>query len=430
MLNRKILAMFSALVLLLVSSQSGLADSSYQVKSADNLSKIAAKQYAGSGLTKSQILVGIYASNPKSFKNGNINKLNKGQKLILPSAYKIDQISPQEADLVLSSRKTLKKKKTKKRKTAKRKVKAKAKRRKKTTKTTSKKAASANLAKQKKNAQKIDRLQKEGNDLRKRLDGLLAEKTSSDKKLKELEGALRSALTKTAVVTSTAVAVVSSGENSAQASQDDTLLVANRANEQLREKNEILEQQLQDTKKEIASNSQIKLEEQQASQDAKLTNVNSMLSSDQLEKEQDEKTVAGATETNTVDLKEIKTTSTKQSQESGMNTFDTSNKYVQWGLLSLLLLPLIWVTRRFFLKKKAESEWVAPRDASGFLEREDGLVDSLYQEAPRDLSIKLNLAVSYIDSGEINGAIELLNEVMQEGNDEQRIQAQELMERI
>ena len=186
--KNSLVALTVTFMLSLLFVQGAFADTSYRVKSSDNLNKIAESQYEGSGLTKSQILVGLYASNPKAFKNGNINKLLRGRELVLPDADKIDQISHQEAELVLSARK--KGKKVKKRRTKKRtKSKRKSKPRRKLVKNNQ-------SSSQIKNAQKINRLEKESESLRKRLDALLAQKSASDNKLTQLESSLQTALKK------------------------------------------------------------------------------------------------------------------------------------------------------------------------------------------------------------------------------------------
>ena len=47
-----------------------------------------------------------------------------------------------------------------------------------------------------------------------------------------------------------------------------------------------------------------------------------------------------------------------------------------------------------------------------------------------EVATKLDLARAYMDMGDIEGARDILDEVMQEGSDEQKLEAQALSERI
>ncbi len=399
--NKKLLALLVSLLFSQMMTQGVFADTNYRVKSSDNLNKIAERHYENSGLTKSQIMVGIYASNPKSFRNGNINKLLRGQKLVLPDADKINQISAHEAELVLSARK---KGKVKKRRVKKRsKVKRKSKPRK-------KKRARKLAVSQAKDVQKINKLEKESESLRKRLDLLLAEKSTRDNKLKELEDSLQAALKKTAIVASTA-SVVASGDKKAIVEPDkqtqinnvnssaepvkkaasESELITKRANEKLRETNELLEKNLQESKKEIAKRTRDSLAKKQT----------------------------------------VNTDQAPRTTEVS-NTFDTSNKYLQWALLSLLLLPLVWFAKRFIGGKKAKQQpaWVSESEGhSAVMGASNEHIDTHYQEAPVESSIKFDVASAYLESGNTDEAMEILNEILVEGSAEQKSQAQDLLDR-
>ena len=413
--NKKLLAVWVSFLLTLLFTQGTFADTSYQVKPSDNLNEIADKHYQGSGLTRSQILVGIYASNPKSFRNGDINKLRRGQKLVLPDADKIDKISPHEAELVLSAKtqKTGKKKKIRKKSLKKRRIKKRSKTKRKKKKSYRKSA----IALQKKSREKLNKLEKESELLKKRLDALLAEKSASDNKLKELEKSLQLAL-KEKAARSKAVATASVVTNNKTTTNETTTnesttkttsieeaekikkepvsaiseseRVTQKANEKLRETNALLEKNLQESKKEIASRTRNDLAKEQAIKTAQIT--------------------AGSSES---------------------IPFDTSNKYIQWALLSLLLFPLVWFAKRLLGGKKEEEQpaWVAETDGqSTLLATESTHIDTGYQEAPVESSIKLDVASAYLESGDTAEAVEILNEILSEGNAEQKAQAQELLD--
>ena len=399
--NKKLLALLVSLLLSQIMAQGVLAVTNYRIKASDNLNKIAERHYEDSGLTKSQIMVGIYASNPKSFRNGDINKLLRGQKLVLPDADKINQISDHEAELVLSARtkRKVKKRRIKKRSKAKRKSKLRKKQR------TKKLAVS-----QAKDVQKINKLEKESESLRKRLDLLLAEKSARDNKLKELEGSLQAALKKTALTASTASAVASENKkvivepskqaqinnvkNSAEPvkkATSESELVTKKANEKLRETNELLEKNLQESKKEIAKRTRDSLAKEHAIKAGQVSNTTEV-----------------------------------------SNTFDTSNKYLQWALLSLLLLPLVWFAKRFISAKKVKQQpaWVTETEGqNSVLGAGNQQIDTHYQEAPVESSIKLDVASAYLESGNTDEAMEILNEILLEGNAEQKSQAQDLLDR-
>lgn len=405
--SEKVLTVFVGLIVSQLFFQVVSADTTYRVKSSDNLNKIAEREYEGSGLTNSQILVGLYASNPKAFKNGNINKLLRGKKLVLPDVSKIDQISHQEAELVLSARtksKKIKKRRTKKRTKSKRKSK------------TRRNLAKNNLSSsQIKNAQKIDKLEKESESLRKRLDALLAQKSASDNKLNQLENSLEAALKKSAAAASSAAIMTNNVSTGAgvnepgkkpqqevnstdevsgvnKSSKSESELITQRANENLREANVLLEKNLQESKKENAERTRVSLAKEHA-----------------LKAEQADSNVS-----------------------TGSQTFDTSNKYLQWALLSLLLFPLIWFAKRMMGAKKAKEQpaWVTESEGqNGVLGAGSEQIDTYYQEAPVESSIKLDVASAYLESGNMDEAMELLNEILLEGNAEQQAQAQNLLNR-
>ena len=395
--NKNVLALLVGLFLSQIMIQGVFADTNYRVKSSDNLNKIAERHYEGSGLTKSQIMVGIYASNPKSFRNGDINKLLRGQKLVLPDADKINQISDYEAELVLSARK---KRKVKKRRVKKR-SKAKRKNKPRRTQRTRKLAVS-----QAKDVQKINKLEKESESLRKRLDLLLEEQSATDNKLKELESSLQAALKKTAI-TASATSTVPSNDKKVAVEPDkevvinhsvapvkkamsESELITKKANEKLRERNELLEKNLQESKKEMAKRTRDSLAKGHAVETSQASHKTEVL-----------------------------------------NTFDTSNKYLQWALLSLLLFPLVWFAKRFIGAKKTKEQptWVVENESEkGVLGTANQQIDTHYQEAPVESSIKLDVASAYLESGNVEEAMEILSEILLEGNDEQKAQAQDLLD--
>jgi FimV-like protein len=265
-----------------------------------------------------------------------------------------------------------------------------------------------------KSAQKIDKLERESESLRKRLDALLAEKSASDNKLTQLENSLQAALKKTTAVAGTVAMVTSKDtedsdkkESTKEPEQKSVVTdkaleqqtqaisesekITQRANENLRETNGLLEKNLQESKKDIAERTRESLAKEHA-----------------IKAEQAASNVASSSE-----------------------TFDTSNKYLQWALLSLLLL--IWFAKRFISAKKPKKQpaWATESNSqSGVL---GGLgnkkIETHYQEAPVESSIKLDVASAYLESGNTDEAMEILNEILLEGSAEQKAQAQDLLNR-
>ena len=419
----KRIAVFITFTLAMIFSQSTLADNNYRVKPSDNLISIAEKQYDGSGLTRSQILVGIYASNPKSFKNGNINKLFRGQKLILPDADKIGKISHDEAELVLSARKKGKKKKRFKKRVKSSKSKRKSKR-----KSKPRKKRRVISASQKNNVNKIKKLEKEGEILKARLEKLMADKEVSDNKLKELEGSLQEVLKKTVTIaTVSTVSKVTKPEKdisktpekrTKDASESDA--VTKRANEKLREKNTLLEQKLHEAKKEMASeNTRANLDKKQAIKEPQKPVINKTDKADVGDPSKENQAVKLS------DENKIQSTA-----GNSTSTFDSSNKYLQWALLSLLIFPVVWFAKRFITEKKAKEQpaWVvAAEEPNDMLSTTSERMNTNYQDAPLESSIKLDVASAYLDAGDTDEAIQILNEILLEGSEEQQAQAQALI---
>lgn len=78
------------------------AKDTYRVKSTDSLSRIAAKFYKGSELSRHQLFIGILAENPDAFRLGNINNLKKGATLNLPDSSSILAMEPKDAARLVS----------------------------------------------------------------------------------------------------------------------------------------------------------------------------------------------------------------------------------------------------------------------------------------------------------------------------------------
>lgn len=154
------------------------ANTSYKVKASDNLSRIVKQHYPKSTLSRSQILVGILASNPAAFKGGNINYLMTGKHLSLPDEANLKTISKANANKLLAKHtRYFKKGKTGNLKPP-------------------LSAGIVNNDAQNEKAQKVKQLEAESEALRTRIKELVAAKADKDVKLDELDSALEKTHTK------------------------------------------------------------------------------------------------------------------------------------------------------------------------------------------------------------------------------------------
>ncbi|MNF91761.1 hypothetical protein D3C84_743730 [compost metagenome] len=87
------------------------------------------------------------------------------------------------------------------------------------------------------------------------------------------------------------------------------------------------------------------------------------------------------------------------------------------------------------VEEASADDWLQDDLAEGFLDQplaDDGeLLQNLDQLAgSRDNLAKLNLALAYIDQGSLESACDILNEVINDGDDEQKQEARELLAKI
>ena len=78
-------------------SQVSYAEVTYKVKRSDTLSKIVKKHYSDSKLSQNQLFIGLLAENPEAFRLGNINYLNGGAVLTIPSSSSLMVMEPNDA---------------------------------------------------------------------------------------------------------------------------------------------------------------------------------------------------------------------------------------------------------------------------------------------------------------------------------------------
>ncbi len=345
------------------------AEVRYRVKSSDNLNTIIERFYKNSELTKSQLLVGVLAENPRAFKGGNVNFLLRGRRLILPEESDLQQVSPEKAKEMLSeharffrhgitgdfpslilSELAVNQEYT---------------------------VDSNNiLAKQKIQTQKIDQLQQESDDLKKQLEKLINEKSDRDQRLVELEESLKRTL-----------GIVK---------QSDPI-VDSEKKRVLKESNKQLQKNLNITKSELAEHSK-----SNTALERKVDNLRKILDEGNNEKRITQPDIS------------------------------LISKLV-WLLPLLLLVSFLFSYYRKKRKLRVGTDEKIAVSESGYIEPYEGEMverEVIREEEPLDASIKLDVARAYIEAEDTQSALDILSEIMAEGSDEQRKTAQELLKKI
>ncbi len=346
------------------------AETRYRVKSSDNLNTIVERFYKDSELTKAQLLVGILAENPRAFKGGNVNFLLRGKRLILPDESEFQQVSPESASEILSEHARFFRHGI-----------------------TgdfpllslaelainqeSTVEPSDILAKQKVQTQKIEQLERESQDLKKQLEALVNEKSDRDQRLVELEESLRQALG----IAKNAKPVVDSVKKQA-----------------LERSNKQLQKELNITKSELVENSK---------------------STTELERKVD-------------GLNEILNKEKNMEQAIDPRTGVFPNLY--WLFPLALLMGFLFYLFRKKKKLAINSDEKIELSESGYIEPyEERVIDSgeiVAEEEPLETSVKLDVARAYIEAEDTQSALNILGEIIEEGTDEQRKVAHELLDRI
>jgi len=391
--NVSLTLLFGAFFIFFITAESVFAEKVYRVKSSDNLNKIVKKHYAGSDLSRSQILAGILERNPKAFENGNINSLKRGQRLVLPEESTIQIISKDYAENVLAqppksqpfrSQRRVSQKKTRTQP--------------KSTKVNNSRNLKSLKNKQNQQTKQIKQLKQEGAELKNRLEQLVAEKKERDDKLTALEDSLKNS--------------IRSLKNNQKGSDLASKVVdeqVKQKTQQLREENVALQQQLQHSKNELTekNSSTVKLQKR--------------LDDLQEQKKEDDKN----NHASQLSLKKPQITFNTGEGDSSQNMSMWSSFF--WPLAGLLLLGLsliIWWLLR--TKRSSEDFNISDEFAATHLD-DNQYIDDSYEEDPLEPSIKLDMAKAYIDSGDIHSAQGILKEVISMGSREQKRQAEALL---
>ncbi|MEE9327777.1 MAG: FimV/HubP family polar landmark protein [Cocleimonas sp.] len=380
---------FRVFIIVSVFSTVGVsAEETYRVKSSDNLKKIVNRFYADSDLSKSQIYVGILERNPSAFKNGNINALMKGRRLVLPDESTIQFISKDYVEEILSGGLDKKKK-----------------RRNKVTNTSgTKNNNKIKKLKKKQNQQtkQITDLKKEGNDLKKRLETLILEKKDRDIKLAKLEISLNNTIKD----------LKTKKDSSPDLSNKIDKLVKYKT-ENLLNENEALQEQLKKSKSELAENNNSTMALQRRFND--------------LQDYQEEKSKADS-EPSLISSKNPQITFSNQET---INQDNGTFWKLPWFIIALGLLVLSLISWLFLKKKKDDDFNISDEFADVRVKQVRSLdeqsIDKTFEEVPLESTIKLDMARAYIDSGDIVAAQDILQEVVNNGSLDQIKQAEEIL---
>lgn len=386
-----------ALVLCLVivtfalSTTGASAEETYRVKSSDNLKKIVNRFYADSDLSKSQIYVGILERNPRAFKNGNINALMKGRRLVLPDVSTIEFISKDYVEEILSGGSN-KKQQTKKRIT-------------KTSGTKNNNKIKKLKKKQNQQTKQINELKKEGSDLKKKLEALIAEKKDRDSKLAKLEISFNNTIKDLKL----------KKDSSPDLTNKIDKLVEYKT-QNLVDDNETLQEQLKKSKSELAENNSTTMALQRRF--------------DELQDHQKKK--SNTDEPTQLSSKNPQITFSNQEPKSQDN--DTLWSKFPWPLMVLGLLVLSLISWLFLRKKNDEDFNISDEFAEARVNQARSIdkqtIDKTFKEVPLESTIKLDMARAYIDSGDIVAAQEILQEVVTYGSPDQIKQAEEILTAI
>ncbi len=373
----------SSLLLALFLTMNATAETVYRVKSFDTLSHVVKKFFPNSKYRRAQIMIAILTKNPSAFKGGNINRLLKGKRLVLPNESEISRVSITDAQLLISQHarffregitgnfplpvlaNTEDRDKT--------------------------------IIVVKKQTKKITQLQEESDKLKKQLENLLKQKQKRDEELKQLE---------------TKIKQYSLKKKSTPLSNVEQVA---KNNEKLKETNEILNQKLVESKSELAEN-----ERSTMTLERKLSNLREQMN-------QEKRGTAS-----------INTKPETASSSMGDTFSKLKNKY--FWILPLLLLTglfyLLWLVGRWFFARKKktikedddyEKDYVAlieQHDSIDYLKPENNINKG---EESLEPSIKLDVARAYIEADDNESALNILNEVLQEGSKEQIAEAKDIL---
>lgn len=386
----------TGLVLSLLLTMQATAETSYRVKSLDTVSRVTTKFYKNSSYSRAQIMVAILAKNPNAFRGGNINILLKGKRLTLPTKNEIKQISKVEAQQLLSQHArffrngitgglTIPNLSTE---------------------------ANRNktIAVVEKQTKKITQLTEESSSLKQQLENLSKQKKKRDLELVKLEKQIEQL----------SVKKVSAPKGSPEQIAE--------ANNRLKEANEILQKKLIESKSELVENARSTM-----TLERKLGHLREKMDMGT------DGTALNSDSSTQADNKQESSGSPTLSDSKDSSSLSDKYFWVLPLLLFVAILFLLWLLSRWFFGRSKrrvvkEDNIDYEKDYASLIEENESTdylnPENNTQEENLEPSIKLDVARAYIESDDDESAINILEEIMQEGNDKQKKEAYKILEFI
>lgn len=386
----------TGLVLSLLLTMQATAETSYRVKSLDTVSRVTTKFYKNSSYSRAQIMVAILAKNPNAFRGGNINILLKGKRLTLPTKNEIKQISKVEAQQLLSQHArffrngitgglTIPNLSTE---------------------------ANRNktIAVVEKQTKKITQLTEESSSLKQQLENLSKQKKKRDLELVKLEKQIEQL----------SVKKVSAPKGSPEQIAE--------ANNRLKETNEILQKKLIESKSELVENARSTM-----TLERKLGHLREKMDMGT------DGTALNSDSSTQADNKQESSGSPTLSDSKDSSSLSDKYFWVLPLLLFVAILFLLWLLSRWFFGRSKrrvvkEDNIDYEKDYASLIEENESTdylnPENNTQEENLEPSIKLDVARAYIESDDDESAINILEEIMQEGNDKQKKEAYKILEFI
>ena len=384
------------------------------VKATGTLTAIVNKNYIDAGVSRNQIMVAILAANPHAFKGGNINYMLGGVNLRLPTPESIKNISEADAKNLLSQHyKFFRRGKTGNLPAP-------------TFITlTSSDQVDALVKEKEKQSVKLDTLQDERSKLSDMVKKLEDEKATRDRELQELENRIQNLQASSASLGDTTADLKVKLANGELTGDGAKLL------ENLQDRNESLNAQLQSARSEMAESTRMEISLERRMGDVQEENTRMAealkeqgLSPAEILAKKEASDAASSTAAN-----KTSTQSTPPSLDNGLMS------KINWlwllPLLGILLIAgILWKLLRGPKKESHRRTQRTPTPAYTDFNQAIDPATEIEQEPPLEVSIKLDVARAYIEAGDYNAALEMLDEVMNDGNTQQQLEAQEILATI
>jgi FimV-like protein len=374
-----------------------------------SLSRIVSKNYPNSQLSKAQIMIAILAKNPSVFRGANINFMLGNKTLLLPSEAVIASIPIEHAKSLLAQHNHFYQQG-------------------KTGNLTpptfinsgGDPAALEKLKNQhSKQTVRVEQLSEESTRLQSLVQHLESEKDKRDEDLRVLEEKIQILKASEREETTTPV-----GKDSP-------------STQRLKDKNAALQQQLVESKSELAENNRttislerrvIELQDQQVNKTTDTADTDSP--------SQPNPTTASTSTEEILDAPATDLNGNIISPEDNPSTgFDLSK--LIWGLpLLALLVGLGFLLKRFFSAKQHSKLNLDEVDDFDFttpkMKVENRTINEINptEEASLEVSIKLDVARAYMEADDNQSAYEMLNEVLKEGTTAQQQEAKQLLAKL